>query len=126
MAAVGGAMTVPQDSQPSLACSRMATMAVAQTDGRGSGSGSNNSRGNGTALLAVPSLVCVATSWWRGRQLRLGIVCRPLLTGMTKVGGRADNNALALLAVPSLTRATVAAGGGRWWLASAPAAVGGG
>ena len=40
----GGRTTtmVPRHSWPSLACSRMAKMAVAWTDGRGSGGGANN------------------------------------------------------------------------------------
>ena len=43
-----------------------------------------------------------------------------------RVGGGADDDASALSAVPSLARATAAAGGGRRWLASVPEAVGGG
>jgi hypothetical protein len=45
---------------------------------------------------------------------------------LRRVGSGADNDALALSAVPLLACATAAVGGGQQWLASAPAVVGGG
>ncbi len=58
MAVVARLTTMPLDSRPSLACSQMATMVAAWTDGGGSGGGTINGRGNGSALLAVPLLAC--------------------------------------------------------------------
>ncbi len=47
---------MPLDSWPSLACSRMAKMEAARTDGGGSGGGASNGGGNGSTLSAVPLL----------------------------------------------------------------------
>ena len=49
----------------------------------------------------------------------------PCSLARQQVSGGADVDALALLAIPLLARATAAAGGGRQWLASVPTAVGG-
>ena len=63
---------VPLDSRSSLACSWMARMEAARTDGGGSGGGAGDGRGNGLALSAVPLLACATTSWRRGGQQCLG------------------------------------------------------
>ena len=59
---------VPLDSRLSLACSQMARMEAARTDGGGSGSDASNGGGKGSALSAVPSLARATTSWWWGGQ----------------------------------------------------------
>ena len=68
MAVAARPTIVPLDSWPSLACSRMARMEAARTDGGGSGGGVSNGRGNGLALLAVPLLARATMSWSRGVQ----------------------------------------------------------
>ncbi len=50
-----GPRMVPWNSRLSLACLRMAMMAAAQTDGRGSGGGANVGRGDGAFLSAQVS-----------------------------------------------------------------------
>ena len=68
MAVVARPTIVPLDSWPSLACSQMARMEAAQTDGGGSGGGASDGGGNGLALLAVPLLARATMSWRRGGQ----------------------------------------------------------
>jgi hypothetical protein len=72
MAVAARPMIVPLDSRPSLACSWMARMKAARTDGGGSGSGGSDGGSNGSALSAVRLLARATTSWRRGGQQCLG------------------------------------------------------
>ncbi len=101
----GGQGGTPQ-SRGQGTMAREATMAVAQTDGRGSDGDAKDSGGNGAALSAISLFARATTSWRRGGRRCLGIVGHPTLIGVMLSQRWGGLQYLVILGIPLLTGAT--------------------